>query len=115
MDSVTAADRHHETSLFRWEVISLAFLATVIDYLDRQTLSVIAPELKRQFQMTDETYGLSLSANIGNIAGGAFTQWMIHHRVPVRKARKIAVSVFALRMTSATPAVFAGSAAVALA
>jgi MFS transporter, ACS family, hexuronate transporter len=47
---------------FRWVVISLAFLATVVNYLDRQTLSVIAPELKRQFQMTDETYGLILSA-----------------------------------------------------
>jgi len=49
-------------SAFRWVVISLAFLATVVNYLDRQTLSVIAPELKRQFQMADETYGLILSA-----------------------------------------------------
>jgi len=43
-------------------MIGLAFLATVINYLDRQTLSVVAPELKKQFAMTDETYGLILSA-----------------------------------------------------
>jgi ACS family hexuronate transporter-like MFS transporter len=49
-------------SSFRWVVIALAFLATVVNYLDRQTLSVIAPELKKQFQMSDETYGLILSA-----------------------------------------------------
>jgi MFS transporter, ACS family, hexuronate transporter len=49
-------------SRFRWVVIFLAFLATLVNYLDRQTLSVIAPGLKQQFQMTDETYGLILSA-----------------------------------------------------
>ncbi len=46
----------------RWLMIALAFLATVINYLDRQTLSVVAPELKKQFAMSDETYGLILSA-----------------------------------------------------
>jgi MFS transporter, ACS family, hexuronate transporter len=49
-------------SPFRWVVITLAFLATVVNYLDRQTLSVLAPELKRQFAMSDETYGLILSS-----------------------------------------------------
>ena len=62
MDLVAGGGKSHTTSRFRWVVISLAFLATVVNYLDRQTLSVIAPELKRQFQMTDETYGLILSA-----------------------------------------------------
>ncbi len=41
---------------FRWVVISLVFLATVINYLDRQTLSVLAPMLREQFQMTHTTY-----------------------------------------------------------
>ncbi len=62
MDSVPTGSATRENSRLRWLVISLAFLATVVNYLDRQTLSVIAPELKRQFQMTDETYGLILSA-----------------------------------------------------
>lgn len=33
-----------------------------INYLDRQTLSVTAPELCRQFRIGDETYGLIVSA-----------------------------------------------------
>ena len=49
-------------SNLRWLMIGLAFLATVINYLDRQTLSVVAPMLKQQFAMRDETYGLILSA-----------------------------------------------------
>jgi hypothetical protein len=34
----------------------LVFFATVIDYLDRQTLSVVAPVLRLEFHMTHTTY-----------------------------------------------------------
>src|SRR5215469_1609185 len=37
-------------------MISLAFWATVINYLDRQTLSVAAPVLRDQFHMSNVTY-----------------------------------------------------------
>ena len=37
-------------------MISLAFFATVINYLDRQTLSVAAPILREQFHMSNEDY-----------------------------------------------------------
>ena len=40
----------------RWLMISLAFWATVINYLDRQTLSVAAPVLREQFHMTNTAY-----------------------------------------------------------
>src|SRR5579863_6601815 len=37
-------------------MISLVFLATVINYLDRQTLSVAAPVLREQFHMSNQDY-----------------------------------------------------------
>jgi ACS family hexuronate transporter-like MFS transporter len=46
----------------RWLMIAFAFAATVINYLDRQTLSVTAPLLTKEFHMNDETYGLVLLA-----------------------------------------------------
>ena len=49
-------------SRLRWLMIFLAFLATVVVYFDRQALSVIAPELRSQFAMNKESYGLVLSA-----------------------------------------------------
>src|SRR2546421_12762187 len=49
-------------SPLRWLMISLAFLATVINYLDRQTLSVVADEICKTFGMNNETYGLVISA-----------------------------------------------------
>jgi ACS family hexuronate transporter-like MFS transporter len=43
-------------------MIALVFLATVINYLDRQTLSVVAPVLRDEFRMSNETYGRVLAA-----------------------------------------------------
>jgi ACS family hexuronate transporter-like MFS transporter len=43
-------------SPLRWLMIALVFLATVINYLDRQTLSVLAPVLQDQFRMTATEY-----------------------------------------------------------
>jgi ACS family hexuronate transporter-like MFS transporter len=40
----------------RWFVIGLAFLATVINYLDRQTLSVAAPLLRKELHFGDIEY-----------------------------------------------------------
>ena len=40
----------------KWTALALAFLATVINYLDRQTLSVMAPVLMEKFRMSAETY-----------------------------------------------------------
>ena len=39
-----------------WLMISFAFWATVIDYLDRRTLSVAAPVLREQFYLSNMEY-----------------------------------------------------------
>jgi MFS transporter, ACS family, hexuronate transporter len=41
---------------YRWWIGSLLFLSTVINYLDRQTLSVLAPTLKAEFHWSNETF-----------------------------------------------------------
>ncbi|MBS1855411.1 MAG: MFS transporter [Acidobacteria bacterium] len=43
-------------------MIALAFLATMINYLDRQTLSVAAPILRAEFHMSNEAYSRIVSA-----------------------------------------------------
>ncbi len=40
-------------------------------------------------------------ADLGNILGGLFTQWLIRRGLPVPRARKRAVSIFALTMAAA--------------
>lgn len=46
----------------RWLMISLVFAATVINYLDRQTLSVLAPVLREEFGMSNVDYSRVVSA-----------------------------------------------------
>ena len=41
----------------RWLMLSFAFIATVINYLDRQTLSVMAPVLLEHFKISATEYG----------------------------------------------------------
>jgi hypothetical protein len=43
-------------SRLRWLMIALDFLATVFNYLDRQTLSVLAPVLQDEFRMSATEY-----------------------------------------------------------
>ncbi len=40
----------------RWLMLGFAFLATVINYLDRQTLSVLAPVMLERFKISATTY-----------------------------------------------------------
>ena len=46
----------------RWLMIALAFLATVINYLDRQTLSVAAPLLRKEMNFGDIEYSRIVGA-----------------------------------------------------
>ena len=60
--SLKIADPDAGPSRLRWVMIAFAFAATVINYLDRQALSITAPILTKEFNMNDETYGLVLLA-----------------------------------------------------
>lgn len=71
-----------KASNFRWFICALLFLATTINYMDRQVLSLtwkdfIAPE----FHWTDSNYGLltgvfSIVYAIANLFAGRFIDWM---------------------------------------
>ena len=62
-DSLTSLESSQEPLVrARWAMIGLAFAATVINYLDRQTLSVVAHTLRDEFGMSNEAYGYVLSA-----------------------------------------------------
>src|SRR5438270_13008726 len=41
---------------FRWWIAGILFASTVINYVDRQTLSVLAPYLKLQYRWTNSDY-----------------------------------------------------------
>ncbi|MEO5819491.1 MAG: MFS transporter [Vicinamibacteraceae bacterium] len=50
------------TTRLRWYIGGLLFLSTVINYIDRQTLSVLAPYLKIQYTWTNTDFALIIIA-----------------------------------------------------
>jgi MFS transporter, ACS family, hexuronate transporter len=46
----------------RWFILALLFLATAINYVDRQTLSILAPTIRAQFHLTEIDYSRVVSA-----------------------------------------------------
>ena len=53
-------------------------------------------------------------AGIGNVVGGIVSAWLIRRGMPITTARKTAVTLFALLMTAAIPAVLVQSAAASI-
>jgi MFS transporter, ACS family, aldohexuronate transporter len=47
---------------YRWWIGGLLFASTVINYLDRQTLSVLAPHLKTEFHWSNQDFALLIIA-----------------------------------------------------
>jgi ACS family hexuronate transporter-like MFS transporter len=47
---------------FRWRICALLFFATTINYIDRQILGILAPQLQKQFDWTDSHYGFIVSS-----------------------------------------------------
>jgi len=54
--------KHRPLPALRWWIGGLLFLSTVINYLDRQTLSVLAPYLKRDYHWNNEDFALIVIA-----------------------------------------------------
>ncbi len=64
----------------RWWIGGLLFASTVINYIDRQTLNVLAPYLKAEYHWTNSDFALiviafRLSYAVVQLVGGA---WWIY-------------------------------------
>jgi len=65
----------------RWWIGGLLFLSTVINYMDRQTLSVLGPYLKQQFSWKNEDFALIIISfrvayAIGQTGMGRMLDWI---------------------------------------
>lgn len=91
MDPFTPADS--KLTRYRWVICTLLFLATTINYIDRQILALIKPILDDQLHWTNEQFGYVNGAFQGAYATGLLAfGWFVD-----RYGTKIgyAVSIFA--------------------
>lgn len=69
-----------ERPKLRWCVCGLLFLASGISYIDRQTVSIVAPLLAREFHLDNEQIGRILAAfllayTFGQLVAGRVLDW----------------------------------------
>lgn len=80
--------------MFRWYIGGLLFLSTVINYIDRQTLNVLAPILKTEFSWSNTDFAMLVIAfraayAVGQTASG---RWL--DRIGTRAGLTIAVAFY---------------------
>jgi ACS family hexuronate transporter-like MFS transporter len=68
-------------SSYRWTICALLFVATTINYIDRQVLGILAPTLQRELQWTESDYGdivswFSFAYAFGFLIAGRVIDWI---------------------------------------
>jgi len=81
---------------FRWYIGGLLFLSTVINYIDRQTLSVLAPYIKTEYRWTNADFALLIISfrvayAFGQTASGRFLD-----RVGTRRGLSLTVAFYSV-------------------
>lgn len=72
------------TNRRRWLVLFLLLGITVVNFIDRQTLSVLAPRLREMFQLSHQAYGRIVAAFQFGMMTGEFPMGWFMDRVGVR-------------------------------
>src|SRR5262245_51771068 len=75
----------------RWYIGGLLFLSTVINYIDRQTLSVLAPHLKTEYQWSNTDFAWVLIAFRVAYAIGQTLAGRVVDRLGTRRGLSLAV------------------------
>jgi MFS transporter, ACS family, hexuronate transporter len=75
----------------RWRILALLFLATVINFVDRQTLSVVAPVLRDEFHMSNQQYGMIVAFFQFGMMLGEFPMGMLMERWGARRGFSFAI------------------------
>src|SRR5215831_2388169 len=75
----------------RWRVVALLFLATVINFVDRQTLSLVAPVLRDTFRLSNTDYGVIVAAFQFGMLVGEFPMGWLMDRIGPRIGLTLAV------------------------
>lgn len=95
--SPAALSRH-----YRWWIVTLLFLSTVINYIDRQTLSVLAPLIKTEQGWNNQDFGLIVIAfRIAYTIGQSLSGRMVD-RLGTRRGLSLAVAWYSI-VAMATP------------
>ncbi len=86
--------RSEDALRFRWVVLATFVLSTAINYLDRQTLTTVAPLLRSEFHLSNTQYGWILTAFSITYAASAPFAGMLTDRIGLNRAISLAVGLW---------------------
>lgn len=78
----------------RWFLLGIFVISTAINYLDRATLATVAPEVKREFGLTNEGYGWIANGFFVVYALAAPFAGILIDRIGLHRAAPLAVGVW---------------------
>ena len=82
------------TGHLRWGIAALLFLSTVVNYIDRQTLSVLAPQLKTEFGWTNADFAWLIIAFRVAYGGGQMFSGRLLDRIGTRAGLSLTVACY---------------------
>src|SRR3954452_3584436 len=80
----------------RWYIGGVLFLSTVINYIDRQTLSVLAPHIKTEFHWDNSTFALLIISFRLAYAAGQAVSGRFLDRIGIHKGLSVTVALYSV-------------------
>jgi len=81
---------------YRWTVVALLFVATTINYVDRQVLGILAPTLSRELHWSETAYGDVVSWFSFAYALGFLVAGRVLDRIGVKRGLGAAVVIWSI-------------------
>src|SRR4051794_38753636 len=81
----------HTVARGRWSILALLVAVTIFNFVDRQTLSVLAPKIREMLHLSHEAYGRIVAAFQFGMMSGEFPVGWLMDRWGVRLGLGLAV------------------------
>jgi len=81
---------------YRWRIVALLFFATTINYIDRQVLGILAPDLQTELGWSESDYGMIIAAFQAAYAIGLLTTGRLLDKIGTRIGYSIAITLWSL-------------------
>jgi MFS transporter, ACS family, hexuronate transporter len=85
---------------YRWRICALLLAATTINYIDRQVLGVLAPELQKIFAWSEVQYGYIITCFQAAYAIGLVSAGAVIDRLGTRLGYALAIAIWSLAAMS---------------
>lgn len=92
----TASAVAERVGRYRWKICALLFFAATINYIDRQVLGILAPELQHSIGWNEAQYGYIVTAFQAAYAAAYLFSGRLMDRIGVRTGYSIAIAFWSL-------------------